>query len=192
LPVQHLQIEVSPVAVRRALSAAGRALGVNLYRTIASVGIASTVVWTSGCYTYAVKPVSDVSQNATVTADINDAGRVALGQRVGPEVMRVEGKVVERSDTSVRLLVSEVTYLNGSTQEWQGQEVGLRAQDMKSVTQRSFSRSRTALFIGVVAIGVVATILGLNFLGVTNGDPNNDKGKEPPPVSTRILKQGVF
>jgi len=181
--VQHLQIVVSPVAVRRALSAAGRALGVNLYRTIASLGIASTVVWTSGCYSYAVRPVSEISPNASVTADINDAGRVALGERVGPEVMQLEGKVVQRSDTSVRLLVSHVTYLNGTTEEWQGQEVGLRVQDVKTVTQRTFSRSRTALLIGAMAVGLVAAILSLNFLGITSGDPNNDKGTQPPPES---------
>jgi hypothetical protein len=181
--VQQLKNVVSLVAVRRAFGAAGRVLGVNLYRTIASLGIASTIVWTSGCYAYAVKPVSEVSQDAVVTADINDAGRVALGDRVGPEVMRVEGKVVQRSDSSVRLLVSEVTYLNGTTQEWQGQEVALRAQDVKAVTQQSFSRSRTALLIGAIAVGFVATILGLNFLGITSGDPNRDKGSEPPPES---------
>ena len=181
--MQHFQIVVSPVAVRRALSATGRALGVNLYRTIASLGIASTVVWTSGCYSYAVRPVSEISPNSTITADINDVGRVALGDRVGPEVMQVEGKVVQRSDTSVRLLVTQVTYLNGNTEEWQGQEVGLRVQDVKSVTQRTFSRSRTALLIGAIAVGFVATILSLNFLGITSGDPSNDKGKDPPPES---------
>jgi hypothetical protein len=181
--VQQFQIPTSPVAVRRALSAAGGALGVNLYRTIASIGIASTVLWTSGCYSYAVKPVSEVSQDATVTADINDVGRVALGDRAGPEVMQVEGKVVQRSDSSVRLLVSQVTYLNGVTEAWQGQELALRAQDIKSVTQRTFSRSRTALLLGAIAVGFVATILSLNFLGITSGDPNRDKGTEPPPES---------
>ncbi|MGE5082988.1 MAG: hypothetical protein ACM3ND_08790 [Acidobacteriota bacterium] len=181
--MQHFQIVVFPVAVRRALSAAGRALGVNLYRTIASLGIASTVLWTSGCYSYAVRPVSEISQDATVTADINDVGRVALGDRVGPEVMQVEGKVVQRSDSSVRLLVTQVTYLNGNTEAWQGQEVGLRAQDVKLVTQRTFSRSRTALLIGAMAVGLVAAILSLNFLGITSGDPSNDKGTQPPPES---------
>jgi len=181
--MQHFQIVVSPVAVRRALSAAGRALGVNLYRTVASIGIASTVVWTSGCYSYAIKPVAEISPDATIAADINDAGRVALGGRVGPEVARVEGKVVQRSDSSVQLLVSQVTYLNGNTEAWQGQELSLRAQDLKLVTQRTFSRSRTALFIGAVAVGFVAAILSLNFLGITNGDPNRDKGGEPPPES---------
>jgi hypothetical protein len=181
--VKQYQISLSPVAVRRALRAAGRILGVNIYRSVASLGIASTVVWTSGCYTYAVKPVSDIGQNATVAIDVNDVGRVALDQRVGPEVKKVEGKVVQHSDSSVQLLVSRVTLLNGATEEWQGQELSLRAQDIKSLTQKTFSRSRTALFVGAVAVGFVATILGLKFLGVTSGDPNRDKGGEPPPES---------
>ncbi|HUQ47972.1 MAG TPA: hypothetical protein VM053_06985 [Gemmatimonadaceae bacterium] len=172
-----------PVAVRRAVSAAGRESGVILCRTLASLGIASTILWTSGCYSYAVRPVSEVSQNAIVTADINDVGRVALGDRAGPEVLRVEGKVVQRSDSSMRLLVSQVSYLNGDTQEWQGQELALRAQDVKVVSQRTFSRSRTALLIGAIVVGFVATVLTLNFLGITNGDTNRDKGGDPPPES---------
>jgi hypothetical protein len=118
-----------------------------------------------------------------IRADINDAGRVALAPRVGQEVQRLDGKIVEKSDTAVELLVSQVTYLNGNVEAWQGQQVTLRPQDVKLVTQRSFSRGRTALFLAALAGGVVAAIAGLKILGITNGDPNRDKGGEPPPDS---------
>lgn len=118
-----------------------------------------------------------------VTADITDVGRVALGERVGAEVMRIEGKVVQRSDTAFRLMVSEVVYLNGLSNHWQGQEVSLRTQDVKSVSQRTFSTSRTAIMVGAVVAGALFAIFGLSFLGLTSGDSSRDKPGEPPPES---------
>lgn len=169
--------------VRRITSAAGSVLAVNTCRAVASAGIVSTVLWLSGCYAYAVKPMSDVPPNASIAADISDVGRVALGTRVGSEVARVEGKLVQRTDTSMDLQVTQVTYLSGRSDAWQGQQVTLKPQDVKMVTQKTFSRSKTALLIGVVVVGLVATILSLNFLGITSGDPSRDKGTDPPPES---------
>lgn len=169
--------------VRRSIWSAARAAAVNAYRAVAAIGIASTTLWVSGCYTYSAQTAAGISTNALVSADITDAGRVALGERVGPEVQRLEGKVVQRTDTSFRVLVSKVTYLSGSTDQWQGQEVSLRTQDVKSLTQRSYSKSRTALLIGAMAAALIVTVLGLNFLGITSGDPTGDKGGNPPPAS---------
>lgn len=169
--------------VRRVAQATGRALMVNLYRAVAATGIASTVVSVSGCYTYAARSTSDIKPNLYISAEINDAGRVALGQRVGPEVMRMDGQVVEQTDSSVQLMVSKVTYLNGFSDTWQGQSVSLRTQDIKSVTQRTYSKSRTALLIGAMAAGLILTVLTLSFVGALSGDSSNDKGTSPPPES---------
>lgn len=181
--MQQSGATASSVTVRRVLSSTGRSLVVNLYRLIAAAGISSTMVSVSGCYTYAAGPVSDIRPDSQISAEITDVGRVALGQRVGQEVRRVDGRVVQRSDTSFQLLVSQVTYLNGLSDQWQGQEVSLRPQDVRLVTQRTFSRSKTALLIGAMVAGLAATILSLNFLGITSGDPSGGKGGNPPPES---------
>lgn len=169
--------------VRRSIRSAFHAAGLNLCRAIAATGIASTALWVSGCYTYTARTVGDLPPNAVVSAELTDAGRVALGGRVGPEAQRVNGKVVQRSDTSFSVLVSKVTYLNGNENPWQGQEVSLRPQDFKSLTQRTYSRSKTMLLIGAMTAGLIVTILSLNFLGIISGDPSNDKGGNPPPES---------
>lgn len=165
------------------MRATGRALAVNACRAVAAAGIASMALWTSGCYAYVPRTTSEVRPNTVVTADITDVGRVALGERVGAEVMRIEGKVVQRSDTAFRLMVSEVVYLNGLSNHWQGQEVSLRTQDVKSVSQRTFSTSRTAIMVGAVVAGALFAIFGLSFLGLTSGDASRDKPGEPPPES---------
>lgn len=176
-------MSASAGVVRRALSATGRVLAVNCCRGIMAAGVAATALWTSGCYSYLPTSGLDVSPNATVSADISDVGRVALAERVGAEVASIEGSVVARPDTSVRIVVSEVRYLNGLSNQWQGQEVSLRPQDVKLLSQRTFSRSRTTIMIGAVIAGALLTILGLNFLGITSGDPSRDKPPPPPPES---------
>ena len=171
--------------VRRACRAAGRAAAANSCRALASAGIASTVMWTAGCYAYFPKTQAEVAPNTIVAANISDVGRVAIGERVGTEVSAIEGLVVARSDTALSLMVSEVRFLNGLSNHWQGQEVSLRPVDVKSVTQRTFSRSRTVIMLGAVTAGVLAAVLGLNFLGVFSGESPSDKGggSPPPPES---------
>ncbi len=174
---------VNSSTVRLAFRRAVRAVVVNLYRLLAAVGITSTLICVSGCYTYLSGSATDLNPNSQISAEITDIGRVALGERVGQEVKRVDGKVLQRSDTSFQVLVSQVTYLNGVSDHWQGQAVSLRPRDVKSVTQRTFSRNRTATLIGAIIVGLAVTVLSLNFLGITSGDPGSGKGGNPPPES---------
>lgn len=166
--------------VRRATRAAGRVLGLTLVRTLAATGISATVFFTSGCYSFLPQNVSEVRPNTIVAVDISDVGRVALADRVGQEVAVLEGKVQAR-DTAIHMLVSKVRYLNGLENEWQGQVVSLRPEDLKKVTLRTFSKRRTALMIGAAAAGLVISILTLDFLGITSGDPTRDKPVDPDP-----------
>jgi hypothetical protein len=182
--LEQLCIPVVSGKVRRALRAAGRVAAAISCRALASAGIASTVMWTAGCYAYFPKTPAEVTPNTIVAANISDVGRVAIGERVGTEVSAIEGLVVARSDTALSLMVSEVRFLNGLSNHWQGQEVSLRPIDVKSLSQRTFSRSRTVIMLGGVTASVLAAVLGLNFLGVLSGDSPPDKGGgSPPPES---------
>lgn len=165
----------------RALRAAGSTVAVTCYRVLAAAGIASTAVLSTGCYTYAPRTTSDIAARSVIAADISDIGRIALTQQVGPEVARIEGEVVQRSDTSVRLMVSQVSYLGGLLNKWQGQEVALRTQDMKFVFERKLSRSRTALAAAMAGGLVVFALSSKTFRGIFTGGTGPDKpGGEPP------------
>ena len=117
-----------------------------------------------------------------MTAEITDVGRVALAQPIGSGVSRVDGQVVEANDTAIRLTVSEVTFLNGLSNKWQGQDITLRQQDVKSVAQRTYSKPRTVMAFLVGAV-LAATIFVAGFNGLFGGDAGNDKTGEPPPVN---------
>lgn len=170
-----------PDSIRRPIAATGRIFRAAVCGGLGSLGIAATLFSVTGCYTYLPRSFSEVPASSTVAAEISDVGRVALGSRVGPEVASLEGTVAQRTDTAVALTVSNIRFLNGLSDHWQGQEVSLRAQDVRRFTQRTFSRSRTTMMIGALAAGLVATIVGLNILGITSGDSNRDKPGDPPP-----------
>jgi hypothetical protein len=66
--------------------------------------------------------------------------------------------------------------------KWQGQDVTLRPQDVKSVSQRTYSKQRTVLAV-VLGVVAAATILLAGFKGLFSGDASRDKPVEPPPVT---------
>ena len=169
-------------AGHRAFRAIYRTVVVGLYRVLAAVGIASMLVSSTGCYTYPARPATEVAPPAVVSVDITDAGRVELSDQMGTEVKRIDGQVVQRSDSAIRLMVTEVSFLNGTSNKWQGQEVTLRPLDVKSLQQRTYSRQRTVL--ATIALGglIALAIVTKGFTGLFSGDPGSDRPPgEPPP-----------
>lgn len=159
----------------RAISATVQAVARGACSSLATVGIVCMIGSMTGCYTYLPRPISEAAPKAQVSAEITDVGRVALGARVGSEVARIDGEIVQRTDSALQLTVSEVRYLNGASNQWQGQEITLRPQDVKSLTQRTYSKQRSML--AVIAIGGLAAlaILTAAFTGVFGGDSGSDK-----------------
>ena len=151
-------------------------------RLLAACGIAAFMGMITGCYTYPVRPLAQIAPVGEVSAEINDVGRVALAEPVGSGVARIDGEVTQKADTSIRLMVTEVRFLNGTSTKWQGQELTLRTQDMQSLSQRTFSKQRT-IAAGVLGVLSAAALFTVGFTGLFNGDPNRDKTVEPPPGS---------
>ena len=165
----------------RAIRAGGRAVMVASYRMVAAIGIVSSAVLMTGCYTYPVRPLTEVAPPAVVSAEISDIGRIALAEPLGTGVARVDGKVVQ-NDSALRLMITQVQFMNGIASKWQGQELRLRPQDVRTISQRTFSRQRTAVF-SVLGVLAAAAALTAGFTGFFSGDPSNDKGGEPPPTT---------
>jgi hypothetical protein len=66
--------------------------------------------------------------------------------------------------------------------KWQGQDVTLRLQDVKSISQRTYSKQRTAVAIILGAV-LAGAILVAGFTGLFSGDGGRDKTVDPPPVT---------
>ena len=135
----------------------------------------------TGCYT--LKPVSgvDPSPGTKLAFDVNDAGRVALGGSMGPEIAQVEGMLVEKDNDGYLLAVSNVRLLRGGEQVWSGEKVRLNNQYLGTAYQRRFSLGRS-IGLGVVGIGGFGAILvSTSLLGL--GQDDSGKPPEEPPVS---------
>jgi hypothetical protein len=130
-----------------------------------------------GCYVD--RPVTTApAPGTTVLLDLNDAGRVALGDRIGASVARVEGVVASPADTVYRLRMSSVTYLNGQSNRWSGESLAVPVSLVSRAHYREFSRSRTTM-VGVgIAAAIVALFASTDFLG--NG--GTEKVPVPPPT----------
>lgn len=136
-----------------------------------------SVPYLAGCY--ASIPVHGTpAAGTTVVLDLNDRGRVILGDQIGPSATKVEGEIASASDSLYSLRVNSVSYLNGQSNRWSGEPLTVSANLVSQTTQRSFSRTRTTL-LGVAAAAALAVLItGTNLIGNASG---GEKGNPPPP-----------
>jgi hypothetical protein len=136
----------------------------------------------AGCY--ASMPVRGTPQaGSRVVLDLNDRGRVALGDQIGPSAAAVEGEVASATDSSYSLRVRSVTYLNGQSNRWSGEPLTVPVSLVSQSTQRTFSRSRTAI-LGAAAVAALALLIkGTNLIGSSAGGDKTDPPPKGGPIS---------
>lgn len=137
----------------------------------ASIAILLLIPYLTGCFHYVPVNRSVVSNGTGVSVTITDRGRVALSERVGSGARRIDGQLVESTDTSVVLSVNSVDYIDASVSPlWTGQEVEIGRDFIGELRERRLSRPRTALMAGlVVVLAVVASTLAIRGFGTDNG-----------------------
>ena len=152
-----------------------------LRRVARAVVVAPFVATTlAGCYTYAPVDGTAPSTGAQVSADITDAGRVALADSLGPSPARVEGRLVSATDSTITLAVSGVQPLRGERAAWTGERVTLRRTAFDRLTARRLAVGRS-LVAGAIALGA-AVALAVTLGIVTNGDGETGERTTPPPI----------
>lgn len=87
-----------------------------------------------------------------VAFDVNDAGRLALGGTMGPEIGQVEGQLVEKNGGTYLLAVSTTRLLRGGEQVWSGEQVRLKSEYLGPAYERRFSLGKS-IALGVVSVG---------------------------------------
>lgn len=137
----------------------------------------------SGCFTYTSAGTAPVAPGTRVALVLNDQGRVGLSQRVGPEIARLDGALVEKSDSAYTIRVRKITDLSGSEQLWSDETIAVRPEFLKVVTVRQFSRSRTLLAVGATGLAVGAFAVGRSL--IASGIENDDPGDPGDPGNTR-------
>jgi hypothetical protein len=127
----------------------------------------------SGCYVNT--PVVAVPTPGTqLDLELNDRGRVGLGESVGPAATTVEGVLQSQTDSAYMIRVASVGYVNGQSNKWNGEPLTIQKEFVKDVSERRFSRGRSLLAAAVATAGVVAFAVTRNLLAGGNAD--RDKG----------------
>jgi hypothetical protein len=138
----------------------------------------------AGCYTFqpVIGAVPDVGKQ--VAFDINDAGRVALGRAMGPEIGQVEGLLMEKNNGGYLLAVSTVRLLrDGGEQVWTGEQIRLQTEHVGPAYERKFSTGRS-IGLGAVFVGAfTGFMLSRSLIGLGNEGSN---GEDPPSGETRL------
>ena len=134
-------------------------------RSSTLLGLVTLGASLAGCYTLqpargGVSP--DVGE--TVAFDVNDAGRVALGGSLGPEIAQIEGRVLERNTGDYLLAVSTIKLLRGGEQVWTGEHVRIKSDYVTGTYERRFSRARTVA-ISVAGVGLAAYLVTRSIKG---------------------------
>jgi len=148
------------------------------------VTITMASVLLAGCYT--LQPAGGIVPDVgnQVAFDVNDAGRVALGGSMGPEIGQIEGRLVQRDSGQYVLAVSTVHLLRGGEQTWAGETVHVKNEYVGTSYLRHFSPGRTIALgaVGLIAVGaIVKTSLIVFGNNTDTGTPMDSTGISRPP-----------
>jgi hypothetical protein len=122
-----------------------------------------------GCYS--LRPTGGVlpEPGTEMGFDITDAGRVALGGSMGPEIGQIEGRLVNREGDEYVIAVSSIHYLRGGQQVWHGERVRVKREYVSSLYQRQLSVPRSVA-MGAAGLGAIAFIATRSLIGLNSGD----------------------
>ena len=150
--------------------------------------LAGVGVSTMGCYTLQPSAVAVPAPGTRVAFAINDAGRVALGGSMGPELRQVEGNLQSKDGDDYVVSVTGVELLQGGYQTWAGETVRINAQYVSALYLKKFSVAKTALVLGGAA--AAATLLASR--GVRSFLDPRDEGSGTDSSATRRGRVPVF
>jgi len=126
-----------------------------------------------GCYVYTQAP-SAPAPGTDLVLELNDRGRVGMGDSIGPSVRTIEGKTTLASDSVYALSVSSVGYLTGQVNKWNGERLTVPKPFVMTVKERRFSRSRSSLVAAGFVAAVSAFVVTRTILG--SGSPPTEGG----------------
>lgn len=133
----------------------------------------------SGCYVYTpAAPAPAVGTSLSI--ELNDKGRVGLGDSIGSAARIIEGTSVPSPDTAYKVSVMKVSYMNGQSNNWTGEQLLIPRLFVNNVRERRFSKSRSWLMGTAVTAAIAGFIATRGILGsgTSPKDPGNGNPNE--------------
>lgn len=116
---------------------------------------------------------------------LNDQGRAALAERLGPIVEKVEGQLVSQDANGYTISVVSVSQLKGGIAHWNGEQVTVRSDQMIGFQVRQLNKVKTIGLAAVVTVGAVIVFFGKSLLGGGTDDKTPTPGGGEPTLIRR-------
>jgi hypothetical protein len=117
------------------------------------------------CYTYTPVDTGVTPAGEVVAFDISDRGRVALSERFGPGLSRVEGRLARVEGDEMVLNVIRVAHVGGESSQWSGESVRLQREYVGQTSVRRLSRTRSFLAAGIATACLAVFIASKGLTG---------------------------
>jgi hypothetical protein len=120
------------------------------------------LVLVGGCYTYRPLSSPTPAPGQRVSAQLTAEGSRDLTGEIGPEILHVEGNVIEADTSGMDLDVLEIESYRGIRSDWHGERVRLPRLAVAGMQERRLSVGGTGLMAGALTVGlyVVYRVLG--------------------------------
>ena len=139
----------------------------------------------SACYTSVPLETSTPPVGETVSFIISDQGRVGLGDRMGPGIARIDGRMLGTEGDQYVVNVFRTAAISGTTSVWSGEEIRFDRNFVSRLEGRQLSKSRTWLAAGAATSVLVAFIMTRGLSGLFGGDERPPPDPIPP-VESRV------
>ena len=150
--------------------------------------VAVAAAWSillQGCYRSLPLRQGVAPETGRVELVLNDQGRAALSERLGPMVEKVEGEMLSQTADSYTVSVVRISQLNGGTALWNGERVTIPMSQLLGYQVRQLDKLRTIGLAAAVTVAMVVLFLGKSLIG---GGTDN---KQQPPDSgqpSRVIR----
>jgi hypothetical protein len=136
----------------------------------------------SGCYVQQPLENPIPSPSTRIVAQVTDSGAVAVGNRLGPGAVEVEGVVSTANESAWNLNLLRVSYRGGTSSTWNRELVTFPRFALSNATERRVNKTRSWLMAGLIGAGaILASQLFSEFSSGEGDDP------DPTPQNTRTL-----
>lgn len=133
----------------------------------------------AGCYNLVPVASLQPAPGMKVSVLLNDEGRIQTAQQIGPYTARIDGALVQASESNYVLSVTDVVDIRGAHSKWTGETVPLPRRYVMTTYERRFSTPKTVALLGLVTAGFLALVGSFNLFGF-----GGSGGGGTPPDST--------
>jgi hypothetical protein len=129
------------------------------------------------CYTYRPLPYPTPEPGQRVSAQLTTEGSRELTGQIGPEVLHVEGNVIEADSLGMDMNVLEVESYRGFRSDWHGERLRIPREAVAGMQQRRLSVGGTGLMAGVLTAGLYVVYKVLGGSGSSEGSNGQGGGR---------------